>query len=126
MVRYAARSNRPSPPSTLRSSRGGSIGAMFAANGWEVEKTHLSFAERPATAKLAQLMRVAAGTPLAKHVYVLDVVKDGRVFEYATIVEIHHPAYLLLDDLAKVNGALAEGRPELVAQLRATAADRVR
>ena len=39
-------------------------------------------------------MRIAAGTPLAEHVYVLDVVKDGRAIEYATLVEIHHPDYL--------------------------------
>ena len=101
---------------------GGSIGAVFAAQGWEVRKTHLSYAERPATAKLAALMRIAAGTPLAEHVYVLDVVKDGRAIEYAALVEIHHPDYLDVGDLAKIYGAVDEGRSELVAQLRATAA----
>jgi hypothetical protein len=105
---------------------GGSIGATFAAQGWEVRKTHLSYAERPATAKLAALMRIAAGTPLAEHVYVLDVVKDGRAIEYAALVEIHHPDYLDLGDLVKIYGAVDRGRTELVAQLRAMAAERTR
>jgi hypothetical protein len=105
---------------------GGSIGAVFAARGWDVRKSHLSYSERPATPKLAALMRIAAGVPLAEHVYVLDAVKDGRAIEYAALVEIHHPEYLSLDDLAKIYGAVNDNRTELVSQLRATAADRAR
>ena len=105
---------------------GGSIGAVFAAHGWQVRKTHLSYAERPASARLAELMRVAVGTTLAEHIYELDVVKDGRSIEYAALAEIHHPDYLSLADLARIYGPLDDGRKELVAQLRATVAERTR
>src|SRR5690606_38259117 len=47
---------------------GGSIGAVFARNGWTVEKTHLYFGELPATTKVAALMRADEGAPLAVHV----------------------------------------------------------
>jgi hypothetical protein len=126
IVRYAAPMDPAVGAEHAAIVAGGSIGATFAAQGWEVRKAHLSYSERPATAKLAALMRIAAGTPLAEHVYVLDVVKDGRAIEYAALVEIHHPDYLRLGDLAKIYGALDEGRRELVAQLRATATDRTR
>ena len=105
---------------------GGSIGAVFAAHGWQVRKTHLSYSERPASARLAQLMRVAVGTTLAEHIYVLDVVKDGRAIEYAVLAEIHHPDYLAVADLARIYGPVDDGRKELVAQLRATVAERTR
>ena len=105
---------------------GGSIGATFAERGWEVRKSHLSYGERPATPKLAALMRIAAGTPLAEHVYVLDVVKGGRAIEYAALVEIHHPDYLDRNELAQIYGAVDESRAELAAELRATAAERTR
>ena len=106
---------------------GGSIGAVFAAQGWEVRKTHLRFGERPATAKLASLMHVAVGVPLAEHFYVLDVVKDGRTIEYAALVEIHHPGYLGVQELAAIYGPPAgDGRSELVAALQAAAAERER
>ena len=106
---------------------GGSIGAVFAASGWEVRKTHLYYGERAASAKLASLMHIAAGTPLAEHVYVLDVVKDGRAIEYAALVEIHHPAYLSLANLAAIYGVPDAGdRRQLLATMLATATERVR
>jgi hypothetical protein len=105
---------------------GGSIGAVFAARGWEVRKTHLNYGVRPASMRLASLMRVDVGTLLAEHIYALDVVKDGRTIEYAALVEIHHPDYLGPDDLARIYGAVGEAQPELVARMRATAADRTR
>jgi len=105
---------------------GGSIGAVFAAQGWEVRKTHLSYGVRPAPPGLASLMRVDVGASLAEHVYVLDVVKGGRTIEYAALVEIHHPDYLTRDDLVQIYGPVGEARPELVAQLRATVESRTR
>jgi len=127
IVRYA----EPSDPA-LRAEHaaivaGGSIGAVFAAQGWEVRKTHLYYAERPASAKLASLMRIAVGTSLAEHAYVLDVVKGGRAIEYAALVEIHHPDYLAVADLVTIYGPPdTENRPELVATLVATATQSVR
>jgi hypothetical protein len=101
---------------------GGSIGAVLAAAGWEVRKTHLHYATVGATPKLASLMQVAAGTPLAAHVYALDVAKAGRTLEYAALVEIHHPDYLGSDDLVAIYGPADEAaRPGLGATTLATA-----
>src|SRR5688572_20086715 len=107
---------------------GGSMGAVFAAGGWEVRKRHLSYAERAATPKLASLMRIAVDTPLAEHVYGLDVVKGRRAIEYAAIVEIHHPSYLRLADLTKIYGPVdgEQSRAVSVSALRALAGQRAR
>lgn len=87
---------------------GGSIGAVFVAAGWEVRKTHLRYSETWAPPSLASLMRIAERTPLATHIYALDVAKDGKVTEYATIVEIHHPDYLTRNDLPAIYGVAYE------------------
>jgi hypothetical protein len=101
---------------------GGSIGAVLAAAGWEVRKTHLRYAMVDATTRLASLMQVAAGTPLAVHLYALDVAKAGRTLEYAALVEIHHPDYLSSDDLLEIYGPADEAaRPGLAATTLATA-----
>jgi hypothetical protein len=71
-------------------------------------------------------MRVDVGTPLAEHVYVLDVAKGGRTIEYAALVEIHHPDYLGLEDLAEIYGPVDESRRELAVAMRATADSRTR
>jgi hypothetical protein len=105
---------------------GGSIGAVFAAHGWEVRKTHLSYAERSASPRLASLMRIDVDTPLAEHVYLLDVVKDGRTVEYAALIEIHHPDYLDVEDLAEIYGPVDEGHRQLAEDVRATADSRTR
>jgi hypothetical protein len=84
--------------------RGGSIGAVFAAHGWQVLKTNLRYFEIDAPERVASLMRVATGTRLAAHAYELDVAKEGRRFEYALLVEIHHPDYLKRDDLRSIYG----------------------
>jgi hypothetical protein len=101
--------------------RGGSIGAVFAAHGWKVGKTHLRFFEIVATPRVAALMHVSAGTRLAAHAYVLDVSRGGRAIEYALLVEIHHPEYLALADLRAIYGAAdATGREQSLEALLAT------
>lgn len=127
IVRYASRVDPALSREHAAIVAGGSIGAVFAAQGWEVRKTHLRYGERNASAKLADLMHVEVGTPLAEHVYVLDVVKDGRVFEYAALVEIHHPAYLSVAELGEIYGPADDtARRELVATLLGTADERSR
>ena len=84
--------------------RGGSIGAVLAAHGWQVLKTNLSYIEIDAPERVAGLMRIATGTRLAAHAYELDVAKAGRTFQYALLVEIHHPDYLQRDDLRAIYG----------------------
>jgi hypothetical protein len=105
--------------------RGGSIGAVFAAHGWRVGKTHLRFFEMGASPHVAELMHVSADTRLAAHAYVLDVSKGGRAIEYALIVEIHHPEYLALADLRAIYGAAdAAGREKSLDALLATAREK--
>jgi len=98
--------------------RGGSIGAVFAAHGWQVVKTNLRYFEIDAPERVASLMRVTTGTRLAAHAYELDVAKDGHTFQYALLVEIHHPDYLERDDLRAIYGpADATGREAAVEDL---------
>ena len=106
---------------------GGSIGAVFAANGWRVLKTHLAFREIEATPRLANLMHVAIGTRLAEHAYVLDVAKNGKTVAYAALLEIHHPDYLRRSDLERIYGSADAGeRRALLDDLRNAAAEAAR
>lgn len=106
--------------------RGGSIGAVFAAHGWSVGKTHLRFFEIAASPRVAALMHVSAGTRLAAHAYVLDVSKGGRAIEYALLVEIHHPDYLALAELRAIYGAAdATGRETSLDALLATVREKI-
>jgi hypothetical protein len=106
---------------------GGSIGAVFKADGWQVTKTHDYFGQLAATDKLASLMRISEGTRLAVDVYVLHVAKRGRTYDYATIVEIHHPNYLRLDDLVRIyNGGRPPPAPDArVREVLAVVADKI-
>lgn len=105
---------------------GGSIGAVFAANGWTVRKTHLRYGARPASARLAELMKVDPGSVLAEHAYVLDVVRDGQTIEYAALVEIHHPAHLGPAELMEAYGPITtRDRPMLLERLLAATEDAV-
>ena len=102
--------------------RGGSIGAVFAAHGWQVVKTNLRYFEVDAPERVASLMRIAPGTRLAAHAYELDVARAGHSIEYALLVEIHHPDYLELDDLRSIYGpADAAGRERALDDLVSTA-----
>lgn len=81
---------------------GNSIGAIFRAHGWDVHKQtlhigRLSLPKEPT--EIVELMQLDDEIELALHVYQLLLVRDEQVFEYATIVETHHPAYLSEDDL---------------------------
>jgi hypothetical protein len=122
VVRYAEHMDSAIDAEHAAVVAGGSIGAVFAAAGWEVRKTHLRYGPVAATQRLAALMHVPAGTSLAMHVYALDVVKAGRTVEYAALVEIHHPDYLSREQLIDIYGPADEtARAALVAELLATA-----
>jgi hypothetical protein len=106
---------------------GGSIGAVFAANGWHVLKTHLAFREIEATPRLANLMHVAVGTRLAEDAYVLEVAKAGKTVHYAALLEIHHPDYLRRADLERIYGPAEAGeRQALLDDLLASATEATR
>jgi hypothetical protein len=100
---------------------GGSIGAVFATAGWTVVKSHLHYGERPAARTVATLMRIAPGTVLAEHVYSFEVTRGGERYPYATLAEIHHPAYLRRNDLERIYGELrrAPGDAAVVEQMLA-------
>ena len=81
---------------------GGSIGATFQAAGWQVGKRNLEIRQTPLPKSFAAAMQLEPGTPLATHIYQLEISKDGRTYPYATIVEMHHPDYLTSTELAAI------------------------
>ncbi|MBT8092815.1 MAG: hypothetical protein KJN77_07255 [Gammaproteobacteria bacterium] len=81
---------------------GNSIGAIFRSHGWDVHKQtlHIGSLQLPAgNESISPLMRINGPRELALHVYQLLLVRDKRVFDYATILETHHPDYLSEADL---------------------------
>ncbi len=84
---------------------GGSIGATFKENGWQVykETRYVGSLVIPDSAEtIPGLMRMATGSELAMHVYRLLLLKESQTLEYATIVEVHHPEYLDRDALERL------------------------
>jgi hypothetical protein len=57
--------------------------------------------DQPAS-EINQLMQFVESRTLALHVYQLLLAKDEQLFEYATIVEAHHPDYLTQSDLLDI------------------------
>jgi hypothetical protein len=103
---------------------GGSIGAIFAAAGWTIAKHHEVVAELPSPEpgdRVARLMALEHGEPLAVAVYRFTVSRGDAAIDYATIAEVYHPDYLRLADLRAILGDVpAAPRPGSVAaeQLR--------
>ena len=88
---------------------GGSIGEVFRAAGWTIEKRHLFIGEFdvPASyANIGALMRIALPRFLAADVYLFVVSKNAQSFNYARITEIHHPDYLSAADLEQIYGEI--------------------
>jgi hypothetical protein len=84
---------------------GNSLGAVFKANGWEIRKQTLHIGSFPVTAadgQIYDLMRLSENQSLALHVYEFLLAKDEQIFEYATILEAHHPDYLLESELLEL------------------------
>jgi hypothetical protein len=101
---------------------GGSIGAVFTSHGWRVDKKNLRYYVVEAPERVATLMHVPTGTPLAAHAYALDVAREGQSYPYALLVEIHHPEYLGRDEVQAIYGpADSAGREAAVSSLIATA-----
>lgn len=88
---------------------GASIGRTFRDAGWTVRKQHLFIGELEipeSYTTIGELMRLRLPETLATHQYLFVISKDGRSFNYATITEIHHPAYLSADDLRTLYGEI--------------------
>lgn len=76
---------------------GNSLGEVFKSNGWKIHKQTMhigSFRVAAGTSDVGQLMHLNNDSTLALHVYQLLLARGGRIFEYATIIEAHHPEYL--------------------------------
>ncbi len=76
---------------------GNSLGEVFKANGWKIHKQTLhigSVAIADSNTDILQRMQLAAPQTLALHIYQLLLARGDRIFEYATIIEAHHPDYL--------------------------------
>lgn len=81
---------------------GGSIGATLQNRGWRVKKLNQQLGDivAPASAeRLRTLMQISLPQTLALHAYQLNAVRDGAEYEYATIIELHHPDYLSAEAL---------------------------
>ena len=81
---------------------GDSIGATFQEDGWDIRKhtLYIGTMRLPDTAtEVGRLMRLTGAHDLALHVYQLVIARDDIELEYATIMEAHHPEYLVEADL---------------------------
>ncbi|MEE4163219.1 MAG: hypothetical protein V2I25_11995 [Woeseiaceae bacterium] len=88
---------------------GRSIGATFRDSGWDVVKRtrYTGVLEREMLGNdlghaIAELMRLDPPVPLAVHAYELIVERENTSLHYASILELHHPAYLDGDELARL------------------------
>jgi hypothetical protein len=84
---------------------GNSLGEVFKSNGWSIHKQTLhlgTFELESGDSEIAELMRLAESQTLGLHVYQLLLARDSQVFEYATIIEAHHPDYLSLHALLDI------------------------
>jgi len=83
---------------------GGSIGATFQAAGWEVVKTGHSYFRVGLPPAVVEAMDIDGPGPVAAHYYQLEVANGPERFDYALIIEMHHPDYLDEPALAAIYG----------------------
>jgi hypothetical protein len=84
---------------------GNSLGQVFRSHGWSIHKQtlHIGCLEIDGSAsEVGQLMNLGDTQTLALHVYQLLLVKKTRIFEYAIIIEAHHPDHLSQSDLLDI------------------------
>ena len=84
---------------------GNSLGEVFKSNGWSIHKQTLhlgTFELESGDSEIAELMQLTESRTLGLHVYQLLLARDSQVFEYATIIEAHHPDYLSLHALLDI------------------------
>ena len=84
---------------------GNSLGAVFKANGWNIHKQTLhigTIVVEDTTTDVLDLMALDGRQTLALHVYQLLLARGSQIFEYATIIEVHHPDYLSEADLLRI------------------------
>ena len=105
VVRFTEQPDTSYSPEHARVLAGNSLGDVFKANGWAIHKQTLHIGsfdlEHPAS-EISPLMKLDDSNTLALHIYQLLLARGNRVFEYATIIEAHHPAYLSQSDLLDI------------------------
>ena len=93
---------------------GQSLGASFRAAGWNLAKRTVHIGQVSVDANdhgILQLMQLEGPQQLAMHVYELYLNRGRRSLHYATVIEIHHPAYQNLADLEERYGSAATPEP---------------
>lgn len=84
---------------------GNSIGETFKEDGWEIQKNTLfigSVRLPEKRTRTGDLMRLTGAHDLGLHIYQLVLGRENIAFEYATIMEAHHPEYLVEKDLREI------------------------
>lgn len=102
VVRFTDEPDSSYSPEHTKVLAGNSLGAVFKANGWRIHKQTLHIGSLDIgeeNSSIAELMELTGNRSLALHIYQLLLAKGDHIFEYATIVEAHHPDYLSESDL---------------------------
>jgi hypothetical protein len=105
VVRFTDEPDLSFSPEHSKVLAGNSLGEVFKENDWAIHKQSLyigSFEIDGPISSVGRLMNVTGKTSLALHIYQLLLAKDEQVFEYATIIEAHHPDYLSQTDLLDI------------------------
>jgi len=105
LVRFTDEPHSSYSPEHTKVLAGNSLGEVFKSNGWSIHKQTLhigSFEIAQTASEIGQLMHLDERHLLALHVYQLVLGRDDEVFEYATIIETHHPEYLSESDLLDI------------------------
>lgn len=118
---YAVVQFADSPPAGIQASHqavlsGQSLGSTFRDAGWSIAKESLyvgGIALLKPDSELVDLMRISPGERLAMHAYRLVLERDARTIHYATIVEVHHPDYLGLEELGELYEVAAADRVDV-------------
>ncbi len=105
---------------------GASIGSTFREFGWSIDKPTIfldNVALHGEAQALASLMDIRLPATLAVHAYRFNVRSRYGAFTYATIIELHHPDYLDVEQLAELHafrpGSGGADGEKLLAGLRA-------
>ena len=109
VVKFSDRIRSPFAAEHASVLSGESLGAVFKSAGWQIEKHNIYVGEFEIPAKyglISELMRTDLPEYLATHVYVFTINKDERSYNYATIVELHHPEYLSVEELHRIYGEI--------------------
>lgn len=90
---------------------GASIGATFRDAGWAIDKPLIGIEEvsiPQSSLAMATLMNESVPFTAGLHAYRFNISKGDVSVRYATIVEVHHPAYLSVADLERIYGGTTQ------------------